>query len=221
VKAAAVDGGSGAPVAFVGYGALGRQLEGLLRATGAGPLQAVFDDPAAAAGHRNAHPFDAYDDPAFADHAFVVALGYRHLARKAAIVDELRSAGRQLLSLVHPTAFVHPEACLGEGVVVYPMANIDQGVEVASGVLLNNSVVLSHETRVGAASYLSPGVVTSGRVEVGAQVFLGSRVTIANDLQVGDGAVVGVGSVVTRDLPAGAQALGNPARIRDRPLRLL
>ena len=38
------------------------------------------------------------------------------------------------------------EIILGKGIVIYPMCNIDQGVILKDGTLLNNSVTVSHDS---------------------------------------------------------------------------
>ena len=100
------------------------------------------------------------------------------------------------------------------------MCNLDAEVELASGVLLNNSVVVSHNSRVGVAAYLSPGVVLSGHVTIGDFTFLGAGTTVANGRRIGTNARIGIGSVITRDVPDGASAIGNPLRLLEHPLEL-
>jgi acetyltransferase-like isoleucine patch superfamily enzyme len=100
------------------------------------------------------------------------------------------------------------------------MCNLGESVELETGALLNNSVVVSHDSRIGDAAYLSPGVVLSGHVTVGSAAFLGSGVVVANQRSIGSRARVGIGSVVTRDVPDDASAIGNPLRFLDRPLDL-
>jgi sugar O-acyltransferase (sialic acid O-acetyltransferase NeuD family) len=207
-------------IALVGGGALGQQILGLFFATK--PRQPVlfFDDPLHANGVENTFPFDAFLDKRFADCDFHVCLGYHHLLRKAQILDELLSAGRRLSPLVHPSSQVHPTCKLGHGCLIYPLCNIGAEVALATGALLNNSVVVSHDSHVEQAAYLSPGVVLSGHVAVGKAAFLGTGVLVANNRRVGNRARVGIGTTVTEDIPDDASAIGNPMRLLHRPLNL-
>jgi sugar O-acyltransferase (sialic acid O-acetyltransferase NeuD family) len=205
---------------MVGFGALGRQVMDLLAAGGLPGRVVYFDDELQRRKAEDSYPFEAYLDEAFAGCAFYVGLGYRHLGRKARILEELRAAGRRTPALVHPSAQVHPSCRVGEGCVVYPLVNLGAGTMLEPGVLLNNSVVVSHDSRVGPSAYLSPGVVLSGHVSVSAEAFLGAGVVVADGRRIGAGARVGIGTVVTADVPDGASAIGNPMRLLDRPLDL-
>jgi acetyltransferase-like isoleucine patch superfamily enzyme len=207
-------------IGLIGFGALGRQILGLLPVAGAGSKVMVFDDIAYGQHREDSFPFDSFLDPRFADCDFYVALGYRHLARKAQILRDLRAAGRRVPSFVHASCHVHSTCRLGDGCLVYPLSNLDQEVELAPGVLVNNSVVVSHNSRVGVAAYCSPGVVLSGHVTVGDEVFLGAGTLVANNRRIGHRARVGIGTVATHDVPDGASAIGNPMRLLEHPLEL-
>ena len=161
-----------------------------------------------------------FSDERYADLSFYVCLGYKHLKRKLEITRELLALGRNVPAFVHSSSFRNSSAKVGSGSVAYPMCNLDKEVDVGIGVLLNNSVVISHNSTIGDGSYLSPGVVVSGFVSVGKNVFIGSGAVISNGVTIGDDAVIGLGTVVSRDVPAGASVIGNPMKILDRPLRL-
>jgi UDP-perosamine 4-acetyltransferase len=205
-------------IAFIGFGMLGRQISSLL--TPPPDRVLFFDDVLHSRQSENSYPFDAYLDGRFADCDFFVGLGYRHLSQRTEVLGRLRAAGRRTPSLVHPSCELHPTCRVGDGCVVYPLSNVGAEVELAAGALLNNSVVVSHDSQVGASAYLSPGVVLSGGVTVGAETFLGSGVIVANGIRIGANARVGIGTVVTVDVRDGASAIGNPMRLLDSPLDL-
>ena len=207
-------------IAILGFGALGRQILRFLSAAEKPDRVIRFDDVLFSQRAEGCFPFESYRDERFADLDFYVALGYRHLPRKAEILGELRAAGRRSPSFVHPSCHVDSTARLGEGCFVYPLCNIDQEVELGHGVLLNNSAVVSHQSRLGDAVYLSPGVVLSGHVTVGEAAFLGSGVQVANHRTIGARARIGIGTVVTRDVPDDASAIGNPQRLLEQPLEV-
>ena len=207
-------------VGIIGYGELGRQILGLL-STRQRPDRVIrFDDGLHRQGAEESFPFDGFLDPRFKDLGFYVGLGYRHLPRRAEIIGQLVAAGRSVPALVHPIGHVAPTCRVGAGCLVYPSCNLDQEVELEPGVLLNNSVVVSHNSRVGAAAYLSPGVVLSGYVTVGAGAFLGSGTLVANNRRIGAHARVAIGSVITRDVQDGESVAGSPQRLLDHPLEL-
>lgn len=207
-------------IGVIGFGALGRQVLGLLSVTHKPGRVVFFDDPLHAKRAENSYPFDSFLDPDFTDLDFYVALGYRHLARKTEILRQLRAANRRTPSLVHPSCHVGPGCRIGEGCLIYPLCNLDQDVEIRDGVLLNNSVVVSHDSCVGESAYLAPGVVLAGHVTIGEAAFLGLGARVANHRSIGARARIGIGTVVTRDVPDDGSAIGNPQRLLERPLEL-
>jgi sugar O-acyltransferase (sialic acid O-acetyltransferase NeuD family) len=207
-------------IGIVGYGELGKQIHGLLAATGPVDHVALFDDLLYRQNAANVFPFEAFLEDRFADLEFYVGLGYRHLPRKAEVLRVLLAAGRRTPSFVHPSCQVHPTCRRGEGCVIYPLCNLGQEVELGHGVLLNNSVVVSHNSRLADCVYCSPGVVLSGYVVVGEASFLGSGTIVSNNRSIGARAQVGIGSVVTMDIPNGASAIGNPLRLLNKPLNV-
>ncbi len=197
-------------VGLIGYGDLGRQLESFLVDGGLELDRFVrFDDQARDTGCL---PFRAYLERGFQDLEFLVCLGYKHLTVKRQLLEELHASGRKLLSYVHPTAFVNRRATLGLGVMVYPMCNVDARVRLEDGVLLNNSVIVSHDSVVGRCSFLAPGACICGKVEIGECAFLGAGSQVADGVRIGNECIVGIGSCVTEAIPDGSRAIGNPAR---------
>lgn len=208
-------------VAIVGAGALGRQIIDLLDAERLHAGVVYFDDTLAEQGAASSFAFASALDERFADCEFYIGLGYKHLPLKADLVRRLLEATRRLPPLVHPSAVVHSSARLRDGSVIYPLCNVGANTEIGTGVLLNNSVVVSHDCRIGSCAYLSPGVVLSGQVTVGEAAFLGAGTLVADHRTIGRHARIGIGSVVTRDVGDAASAIGNPLRDLQRPLHLV
>jgi sugar O-acyltransferase (sialic acid O-acetyltransferase NeuD family) len=205
-------------IAFIGYGELAKQLHAFL--TNDVTEFICFDDASLKAGNENAFPFQSYADEKFQLYEFIVALGYLHLQKKKAIVDELLGRKRKLFSFVHPSCFVNNAATVKEGSFLYPMCNVDKDASIGAAALLNNSVCISHNTVIGDCCYLSPGVVTSGFVEIGDCTFIGTGSVISDNIKIGKNVTIGPGSVITKDIPDDCSVIGNPARILSRPLNL-
>jgi sugar O-acyltransferase (sialic acid O-acetyltransferase NeuD family) len=206
--------------AIIGYGELGRQLHAFIQAMDAPEVTVFFDDGCYDRKEPNAFPFNDYLQEQFADYAFFIGLGYKQLAAKEKILQQLLSAGRNLPSLVHHTAWIAPTAHIGQAVYVYPLCNIDKNVVLAPGALLNNSVTISHDSVVGQCSYLSPGVVVCGFTQIGSGSFIGAGTTLANHVSLGSNVVVGIGSVVTQNIPDGTHCIGNPLKLLNKPIKL-
>ena len=209
--------------AFIGFGDFGQQIYSLAQTIFQSEKVIVFDDVQAAKPQTDAieaFPFLAYSEERFNEYAFFVCLGYKHLALKQKLIQELTEKGYTLPSLIHPTCYVSPLAEVGNAVYMYPMCNVDKSTVIGSGTLLNNSVTVSHDTKIGEVCYLCPGVTTAGFIQIGDRSFIGSGSVIANGVNIGKDAIIGVGSVITKSVSDGASAIGNPMRILSKPLIL-
>lgn len=205
-----------AGIAIIGYGELGKQFEGFLKAEADHFI--FFDDRLKKSA--GAFSFNEYEKKEFDNYNFFIALGYHHLEKKKIITDLLLRSGRMLPSFRHSSSYVNPSATIGKASFIYPMCNIDKETKIGNGVLLNNSVCISHNNIIGDCCYISPGVTTSGSVEIGEKTFIGSGAVIANNIKIGKNVTIGVGTVVTQDLPDNCSVIGNPMRILDRKLVL-
>jgi sugar O-acyltransferase (sialic acid O-acetyltransferase NeuD family) len=205
---------------YVGFGELGRNIEGLVMSDGLEQDKIVFDDNRYAEGAPGAVRFADFERDEYAELRFFVCLGYNHLARKTEIVRRLLALSRQVPIFLHASSFVSPSASVGSGTIVFPMCNIANEAAVGCGVLLNNSAVVSHNSTIGDGCYLAPGVVVSGYVTIGKNTFVGSGSIISNRIRIGENVTIGVGTVVSKDIPDNCSVIGNPMRILNRPLRL-
>ncbi|MDR1881169.1 MAG: acyl-ACP--UDP-N-acetylglucosamine O-acyltransferase [Prevotella sp.] len=66
------------------------------------------------------------------------------------------------MSNISRQAYVHPEAILGENVVVEPFAFVDKNVEIGDGTLVMSGANVRYGTRVGKKCRIFPGAVIGG-----------------------------------------------------------
>jgi sugar O-acyltransferase (sialic acid O-acetyltransferase NeuD family) len=196
-------------IAYIGFGELGKQFD-LFISRNSDDETVFFDDNLYAAGVEGAKPFSFFENKEFENFDFYIALGYRHLTTKHKIICQ--NTNLNFPKFIHGSSYVSPNARVGDAVFVYPMSNIDKGVDIGKGTLINNSVVISHDSVIGEACYLSPGVVVSGQVNIGDCTFVGSGTVISNGLKIGKNVTVGIGTVVTKDIPDNSIVIGNPMR---------
>ena len=117
-------------------------------------------------------------------------------------------------TLIHPTAYVSPQARLGQGVFVGANSVIGPGARLDDHVFVNRGVTIGHDTRVGAFSRIQPGANLGGLSRIGRGVTIAIGATLLERLVVGDGAFIGAGAVATKDVPAAVLVFGSPAKFR-------
>ena len=204
-------------VIVIGAGGHGKVVLDILRAHGIyEPAGFVDDNPALAGATVARLPVlgRVADLPRLRDEGLrhaVIAIGDN--ATRLRYADEVRRHGVDLVTAVHPAAYVSPTAVLGRGVVVAPHATVITEARVADLAVVNTSAVVDHECVVGEGAHVGPGALLAGRVRVGRGAFVGIGANIIQGRSVGDFTTVGAGAVVTRDLPPHCTAVGIPARV--------
>ena len=205
-------------LAFIGFGNLGQQLKNLIDCSDQKIEQSIFfDDPYFESNPNNncVFKFIDYKDFDFSGYEIIVGLGYKHLFLKLQTIQLLEFKNYRFFTFIHPSSFISPLALVATGVIIYPMCNVDAGVTIEKGALLNNSVIISHDSKIGACSFLAPGVTISGNSTIGATCFLGTGVRVSNSISIGPNSVIGIGSVVSINLEKNTLAIGNPLKIKN------
>jgi sugar O-acyltransferase (sialic acid O-acetyltransferase NeuD family) len=121
--------------------------------------------------------------------------------------------GDTWFTLISDRAWVSPEATIGAGSTVAPMAVVNRFVAIGPHVIVNTGATISHDTTVGEFTAVGPGVTVGGCASIGAGVILGIGATVRDHVTIGDGAFVAAGAVVVDDVAPGAVVMGVPARL--------
>lgn len=198
-------------VAVIGAGGHAKVVISTLRAAGLEVAAAFDDDPSR---HGSVLLGVPVRGPAAAATGLglrraVLAIGDNRVRRRlaGALGSEL-----EWLTVVHPGAWVDPDARLGAGTVVFAGAVIQPGAEIGAHAIVNTSASVDHDCRVGDFAHLGPGCRLCGGVEVGEGSLAGVGCSIAPGVTIGAWTVIGAGAAVMRDLPAETTAAGVPAR---------
>jgi sugar O-acyltransferase (sialic acid O-acetyltransferase NeuD family) len=206
-------------VAIIGAGGYGREILEYAddaNAQGWGFRVAGFYDDALDArdGHAPGHPvlgpLTAIADSPLRH--FIIALGSPETRRMAAGL--VAAAGKELVSLVHPRAYVSRSASVGAGTIVCPFGLIGAHSVVGDNVSINVYGSIGHDSVVGRDVVVSPYAAITGTVTLGDESFLGTHVTIMPGLSIGSHSKINAGSVVNRSSPAGSLLAGSPAKGR-------
>ncbi|WP_354686188.1 acetyltransferase [Cupriavidus necator] len=129
---------------------------------------------------RDYHPDDRQ--------AVIVAVGAVEARRE--IIGRLAARCVAVPTYVHGAAIVSDAATIGPASIICPLAIVNRGAALGTGVLVNVHASVSHGASVGDYSVLSPGAILNGDAAVGACCFLGTRATLYPGVRIGDHCVV-------------------------------
>lgn len=147
---------------------------------------------------------------------FIIAIGNNSLRLK--LYDEAIKSGFKSANVIHPTAYISPDASLAQGVAVFANAVINIGAEVGKACIINTGATIDHDCFLGDGVHVSPGANLAGGVSVGARAWVGIGATVRQSTFIGSDVVVGSGSAVVKDVNDGMTVAGCPAKnLKKRP----
>lgn len=152
--------------------------------------------------------FDAAEKP-----SFIVSIGPGYGQVRVDVHEELRAAGLLPITAVHRTAFVAPNASLGQGSQVYANASVCVDTQVGRACIINTAASVDHECVLEDGVSIGPGARLAGLVQVGKNADIYTGAVVLPRIRIGAGAIVGAGAVVLKDVPEFVVVAGNPARI--------
>ena len=145
--------------------------------------------------------------------AGLVAIGGQRGADRLELQSFLTTQGVEIVTAVHPRAFVAADASLGDGCQVLAFAAVAAAATLGRACIVNHNATVDHECSLGDGAHIAPGATLCGLVTIGVNSFIGAGAVVLPRIRIGRHTVVGAGAVVTRDLPDNVVAYGNPARI--------
>ena len=143
----------------------------------------------------------------------IVAIG-DNMARRR-IASDIVQTGLQLVTIIHPTAYVSPSAIVGQGVYIGAGAVVNGQSQIQNGSLINTGAIVEHHCVVGAYSHVGPGAIMAGGVWLGSLSLLGAGSVVKPEVRIGDDCTIAAGADVAADIPVGRTAAGVPAELID------
>ena len=103
---------------------------------------------------------------------------------------------------IHPTATVHPDTVLGEGVKVLENAVVGKQPSLSPRSTAKREPL--SPTEIGDGTIVSTGAIVFAGSRIGARVVLGDQSCVRERVTIGDDVVLGRGSLVENDTTIGA-----------------
>ncbi len=88
----------------------------------------------------------------------IVGIGNNTLRRN--ITEQLEKVeGINIVTLIHPTAFVSSSAIIGKGTVVEPNATINANSKIGEGCIISVGVIVDHDSSIGYFTHINAGAI--------------------------------------------------------------
>lgn len=201
-------------LALYGAGAMGREFKFIAEESGKWP-EVVFIDDQAEAEEVLGCPvyrfqmFRARFAPA--DVRFVVAIGEPKFRREA--YERMTRAGYTGGVLIHPSAYISPDAAVGEGTAVCHGVHIGSKAQIGQNCYLSRNASVGHDAVVGSHTRLGFNAFIGGHAVIGENAFIGAGALLRDRIRFGSSSVAALGAAVFDDVPDGVTVIGNPARV--------
>lgn len=143
-------------------------------------------------------------------HKAIVALGDNAL--RSEWFGRAVALGFEIVSAIHPFAYVSRWAKLGRGAMVSPGAVICTGAELGEAVIVNTSASVDHDCNIGAFCHVAPGANIAGNVIIGELSQIGIGACVRQRITIGRECMVGAGAAVVEDVEDGSVVAGVPAK---------
>ena len=140
----------------------------------------------------------------------IVAIGHNRV--RLSKVRELSAAGANMVTLVHPRAYVARDVRLTAGTVVFAGAVVQPGATIGAGVIVNTGATVDHDCVLADGVHICPGAHLAGGVSVGECAWLGIGCVVRQYITIGADVVVGGAAAVMTPVPDGITVVGVPAR---------
>ena len=182
-------------VIVIGAGGHGRSVAEAILLLGRDELVGFVDDGADPNTKVWTYPILGTTDSlhavrALAD-AVVVAIGNNAVREK--LHAQVREAGFELLTVIHPTAFVSPTAILGAGCAVMAGAVVGTEAELGEGAIVNCGATVDHHCRVDAFGHLGVNACMAGGSVLGHRAWMQAGSALGYGVQVEAGTVLAPG----------------------------
>lgn len=149
----------GQSLLVIGAGSFSTEVDELARLLGFSDIAFLDDKASSAIGTMKdiVKLRDRYDTA-------IVALGNNE--KRKHYHEELVLHNYSIPILIHPTAYVSPDAQLSPGCIVRTHAVVSRYVKLGEGVIVNIGSLIDHHCEIGSFSMILPGAVVRNSVRI-------------------------------------------------------
>lgn len=140
---------------------------------------------------------------------FIVAIGTAKVRER--IQNQLLSAKKNVVTLIHPNAVIGENVQIGVGTVVMAGAAINPCTIIGDGCIINTCASVDHDCTVRDYAHISVGAHLAGTVSVGDRTWVGIGAVVSNNLEITADCMIGAGAVVVNDIREQGTYVGVPA----------
>ena len=152
------------------------------------------------------------------DHQMLVALGYRELnALRAEKYEGAKAKGYKMARYISSSAFVSPDAQIGDNCMICPKSIILPYAEIGDNVNIGEAALIGHHVSIGDHSWVTSGALIMGNVAVHRRCFLGGGSVVRNNVTVAANGIIGAGALILENTAEGDVYMGSPAEKLDLP----
>ena len=154
--------------------------------------------------------FDSIFDLAANEYDVFVGIGNASVRQR--MQNQLEQKGYNVVTLIHPSAFVARDVKIGVGTVVMAGAVVNAGSVIGKGCIINTSSSVDHDNNIGDYVHVSVAAHTAGTVSVGTNTWIGIGAVISNNISISRDVTIGAGAVVVKDICESGTYVGVPIK---------
>jgi sugar O-acyltransferase (sialic acid O-acetyltransferase NeuD family) len=129
------------------------------------------------------------------------------------LFEQLNIPDKRLATIIHPSAFVAPNAEIGPGCFIMANTYIGPQTVLEKSVYVMANCVIGHNDRIGRFCHISAGSTISSYVKIGEASDVCLAASVLEKVTIGSYCVIGANALLTKSTGDSELYIGSPARL--------